>query len=147
MRLLAKGVFDGSISVERAETVLNAWIDKAPRSVPALTDRAKALVRECLASAYDTELDLYVELVSIMNCTDTCKTMTKCELIEAAARLVIQGTPLRRIRDLLCGYVLLLTSSEFPDHKEIIWMRNAIRDIDALIDRTEFFDSVMSVLR
>lgn len=147
MRLLAKGVFDGSISIERAESGLNARIDKAPRSAPALRDRAKALVRKCLASAYDTELDLYVELVSIMDCTDTSKTMTKCELIEAAARLVIQGTPLRRIRDLLCGYVLLLTASEFPDHKEIIWMRDAIRGIEAEYDRVEFFDSVMSVLR
>ena len=147
MKLLAKGVFDGGISVERAEAALFARIDEAPRSVPALRDRAKALVRECLASAYDTELDLYVELVSIMNCTDTCKTMTKCELVEAAARLVIQGTPLRRIRDLLCAYVLLLTSSEFPDHKEIIWMRDAIRDIEAEYDRVGFFDSVMDVLR
>lgn len=147
MRLLAKGVFDGSISIERAEAVLFARIDEAPRSVPALRDRAKALVRQCLASAYDTELDLYVELVSIMDCTDTCKTMTKCELVEAAARLVIQGTPLRRVKDLLRGYVVLLTASEFPDHKEIIWMRDAIRDIEAEYDRVEFFDSVMDVLR
>lgn len=147
MKLLAKGVFDGSISIERAESGLDARIDKAPRSVPALRDRAKALVRECLASAYDTEIDLYVELVSIMDCTDICKTMTKCEFVEAAARLVIQGTPLRRVRDLLCGYVLLLTSSEFPDHKEIIWMRDAIRGIETKYDRMEFFDSVMSVMR
>lgn len=147
MRLLAKGVFDGGISIERAEAVLFAQIDEAPRSVPALRDRAKALVRECLASAYDTELDLYVELSSIMDCTDTCKTMTKCEFVEGAARLVIQGTPLRRVRDLLCGYVLLLTASEFPDHKEIIWMRDAIRGIEAEYDRVEFFDSVMDVLR
>ena len=147
MRLFAKGVFDGTISVERAEAALFARIDEAPRSVPALRDRAKALVRECLASAYDTELDLYVELSSIMDCTDTCKTMTKCEFVEGAARLVIQCTPLRRVRGLLCNYVMLLAVSEFPDHKEIIWMRNAIRNIEAEYDRVEFFDSVMDVLR
>lgn len=147
MRLLAKGVFDGSISVGRAEACLDARIDKAPRSVPALRERAKMLVRECLAGVYDTELDLYVELLAIMDCTDASKSMTKCEVVECAARLIIQGTPLRRVSDLLCNYVMELAVSEFPDHKEIIWMRNAIRDIDALIDRTEFFDSVMSVLR
>nr|DAR59612.1 MAG TPA: hypothetical protein [Caudoviricetes sp.] len=147
MKLLSKWVFDGSISIERAEAVLFARIDEAPRSVPALRDRAKALVRKCLASAYDTELDLYVELLSIMNCTDTSKAMTKCEFVEAAARLVIQGTPLRRIKDLLCGYVMLLTASEFPDHKEVIWMRDAIRGVEAEYDRVEFFDSVMGVLR
>lgn len=147
MRLLSKGVFDGSISVECAEAALFAWIDKAPRSVPALRDRAKALVRECLASAYDTELDLYVELLAIMDCTDTSKTMTKCEFVECAARLVIQGTPLRRVRGLLCNYVILLAVSEFSDHKEIIWMHDAIRGIEAEYDRVEFFDSVMDVLR
>lgn len=94
MKLLSKWVFDGSISIERAEAALFARIDEAPRSVPALRDRAKALVRKCLASAYDTELDLYVELLSIMNCTDTSKAMTKCEFVEAAARLVIQMTSL-----------------------------------------------------
>ena len=147
MKLLAKGVFDGGISIERAEAVLFARIDEAPRSVPALRDRAKALVRQCLASAYDTELDLYVELLAVMDCTDTCKTMTKCEVVEAAARLVIQGTPLRRVRDLLCNYVMRLAVSEVPDHKEIIWMCDAIRDIEAEYDRVEFFDSVMDVLR
>lgn len=147
MKLLAKGVFDGGIGIERAEAVLFARIDEAPRSVAALRGRAKALVRKRLASAYGTELDLYVELVSIMDCTDTCRTMTKCEFVEAAARLVIQGTPLRRVRDLLRSYVLLLTVSEFPDHKEVVWMRDAIRDIEAEYDRMEFFDSVMDVLR
>ena len=147
MRLLAKKVFDGSISIERAEVILHARIDEAPHSVPALRERAKALVRECLASAWDTELDLYVELLAIMDCTNAYKSMTKCELVECAARLVIQGTPLRRVRDLLCGCVMRLAVSEFPDHKEIIWIRDAIQGIDTLIDRTEFFDNVMSVLR
>lgn len=147
MRLLAKKLFDGSISIERAEAGLHARIDKAPHSVPALRERAKALVRECLASAWDTELDLYAELLAIMDCTDAYKSMTKCELVECAARLVIQGTPLRRVSDLLCGYVMRLAVSEFPDHKEIIWIRDAIRDIGAGISRIEFFDDVMSVLR
>lgn len=90
---------------------------------------------------------MYIELLSVLDCVNTTDTMTSREFVEAAARLIIQGTPLLRVRGVLRAHVLLLTISEFPDPEDIIWMRDAIRSIRTDIDRTEFFDQVMGVLR
>ena len=147
MRQLVTELFEGSLSDEIAKKALDKFIDKAPRSVPARAERAKALVQEWLNGRYDTELEMYIELLSVLDCVNTTDTMTSREFVEAAARLIIQGTPLLRVRGVLRAHVLLLTISEFPDPEDIIWMRDAIRSIRTDIDRTEFFDQVMGVLR
>lgn len=147
MRQLVKELFEGSLSDEIAKKALYKFIDKAPHSAPARVERAKALVQEWLNGRYDTELEMYIELLSVLDCVNTANTMTSREFVEAAARLIIQGTPLLRVRGVLRAHVLLLTTSEFPDPEDIIWMRDAIRSIRTDIDRTEFFDQVMGVLR
>lgn len=147
MRQLVKELFEGSLSDEIAKKALDKFIDKAPRGVPARAERAKALVQEWLNGRYDTELEMYIELLSVLDCVNTANTMTSREFVEAAARLIIQGAPLLRVRGVLRAHVLLLTTSEFPDPEDIIWMRDAIRSIRTDIDRVEFFDQVVGVLR
>ena len=147
MRQQVTELFEGRLSDEIAKKALYMFIDKAPRGVPARVERAKALVQEWLNGRYDTELEMYIELLSVLDCVNTANTMTSREFVEAAARLIIQGTPLLRVRGVLRAHVLLLTTSEFPDPEDIIWMRDAIRSIRTDIDRAEFFDQVVGVLR